>query len=89
MWRVGTSAALIHMVREICHKAAAIEVPLLIMHGTADRLAPATGSEFLAAAVTSDDVGLKLYHELRHELVNEVCRDEIIGDIRDWLLARA
>ncbi len=89
MWRVGTSAALIGLTREIRRNAAALEVPLLIMHGTADRLAPATGSEFLAAAVASADVSLKRYHNLRHELVNEVGRDQIIADIRAWLVQRA
>ncbi len=89
MWRVGTSAALIRLSRDIRREAASIALPLLIMHGTGDRLAPATGSEFLAAAVCSEDVTLKLYPDLRHELVNEVCRDEIIGDIREWLLQRA
>lgn len=88
MWRVGTSAALIRLCREIRQAAASLQIPLLILHGTADRLAPATGSEFLASAVSSDDVTLNLYPGLRHELVNEVCRDEIIGDIRDWLAQR-
>lgn len=89
MWRVGTSAALIHFCREICRTAQDIETPLLIMHGAADQLVPASGSEFLAATVRSDDVTLKLYPGLRHELVNEVCRDEIISEIRDWLFQRA
>lgn len=88
MWRVGTSAALIRLCRDIRRDAAAIDLPLLIMHGTADRLVPATGSEFLADAVSSNDVMLKLYPSLRHELVNEVCRNDIINDIRDWLLQR-
>ena len=89
MWRVGTSAALIRLSREIRRDAPSIALPLLIMHGTGDRLVPATGSEFLATAVASDDVTLKLYPGLQHELVNEVCRDEIIADIRDWLVQRA
>ena len=88
MWRVGTSAALIRLCREIRQAAASIQIPLLILHGTADRLVPASGSEFLAGSVSSDDVTLNLYPGLRHELVNEVCRDEIIGDIRDWLVQR-
>ena len=88
MWRVGTSAALIHLCREICRDAPAIDLPLLIMHGTADQLVPASGSAFLAESVRSDDVTLKLYPGLRHELVNEVCRDNIIAEIRDWLTQR-
>lgn len=88
MWRVGTSAALVKLSRDICRSARQIELPLLIMHGSGDRLVPASGSEFLAAAVRSDDVTLKLYRDLRHELVNEVERAEIISDLQDWLLER-
>ena len=89
MWRVGTSAALVLLARDICRSAASIEIPLLIMHGTGDRLAPASGSQFLAEAAGSEDVTLKLYPELRHELVNETCRDEIIATLSDWLIKRA
>ncbi len=89
MWRVGTSAALVLLAREICRSAASIEIPLLIMHGTGDRLAPDSGSAFLAEAVGSDDVTLKIYPELRHELVNEVSRAEIITTVKNWLVERA
>lgn len=88
MWRVGTSAALIRLCREISRDAPAIEVPLHILHGTADQLVPASGSEFLAESVGSDDVTLKLYPGLRHELVNEVSRDDIIAEVRDWMTQR-
>jgi len=38
---------------------------------------------FLAAGMT--DVTLKMYHECRHELLNELNRDEVMHDILDWL----
>lgn len=88
MWRVGTSAALVGLGREICQAAQDITAPLLLLHGSDDHLVPASGSEFLAERVSSEDVTLKIYEGLRHELVNETERDEIIGTIRDWLLAR-
>ncbi len=88
MWRVGTSAALIRLGREICQRAGEIETPLLLLHGSDDHLVPASGSAFLADEVSSDHVTLKIYDGLRHELVNETARDEIIGTIRDWLLLR-
>ena len=88
MWRVGTSAALIRLARDICRSAASIDLPLLIMHGTGDRLVPASGSEFLAAAAGSSDVTLKIYDGMRHELVNEIERDQIIATVRDWMLER-
>ncbi len=38
---------------------------------------------FLAAGMT--DVTMKLYHDCRHELLNELNRDEVMKDILDWL----
>ena len=87
MWRVGTSAALVRLARNICEQAHNLKLPLLIMHGEGDHLVPASGSAFLAEAAGSTDVTLKLYSDLRHELVNEVNREEIINTLRDWLLA--
>ena len=84
----GTSAAIIRLARELCRAAPSIDVPLLILHGRADRLTPASGSQLLARSAASSDVTLKLYSDLRHELVNEACSDVIIGDLRDWLLTR-
>ena len=34
------------------------------------------------------DVSVKLYPELRHEILNEGCREEIYGDIYQWLADR-
>ncbi len=88
MWRIGTSAAMLRMARYICASARSIEPPLLAMHGGADRLTPASGAHFLAENAGASDVSIKIYPGLRHELVNEIERDEIISFLRDWLLER-
>ena len=41
---------------------------------------------FLAAGMT--DVTMKLYHDCRHELLNELNRDEVMKDILDWLASK-
>ena len=89
MWRIGTSAALLRICRALSQRAGEIDLPLLLLHGSDDHLVPASGSHFLAGTAGSADVTLKVYPGLRHELVNEAERDEIIATIRDWLLARA
>ena len=38
---------------------------------------------FLAAGM--QDVTMKLYHDCRHELLNELNRDEVMRDVLDWL----
>ena len=89
MWRIGTSAAMLRLARQLCASAHAIETPLLAMHGGADSLTPASGARYLVEHAASADATLKVYPGLRHELVNEIERDEIIADLRDWLLERA
>ena len=89
MWRVGTSAALARLAREIRRRVDEIETPLLLLHGSEDHLVPASGSTFLAENTSAKDVTLKIYEGLRHELVNETERAAIIALIRDWLLERA
>jgi len=88
MWRIGTSAAMLRMGGHICASVEAIETPLLAMHGGADSLTPASGARFLVEHAASADATLKIYPGLRHELVNEIERAEVIAFLRDWLLAR-
>lgn len=88
MWRIGTSAALVRMARQICASVHSIKTPLLALHGGADSLTPASGARFLAENAASADVTLKIYPGLRHEVINEIERAEIIADLRDWLLER-
>ncbi len=88
-WRLGTTAAIVSMSRYISERAVSIRLPILLLHGKADGLTPASASQYFAEAVQSSDVTLKLYDELRHELVNETSRAEIIATLRDWLIERA
>jgi alpha-beta hydrolase superfamily lysophospholipase len=63
----------------------AIEGPLLIMHGTADRLADPEGSEQLYARANSNDKTLKWYEGLYHEILNEPEQDRVLADVVEWL----
>lgn len=61
-----------------------INLPLLVMHGTDDYIAFATGSEELAGLVQGDCT-LKLWEGLYHEIHNEPEKDEVFAFIKDWL----
>jgi len=63
----------------------AIEGPLLIMHGTADRLPDPEGSKQLHARANSNDKTLKLYEGLYHEILNEPEKEQILADVVEWL----
>ena len=88
MWRLGTSAAMVCAGRRIRQSTHKLTLPLLVMHGGDDRLVPASGSAMLAEQAQSDDLTLKIYEGLRHELVNEIKRGAIIKTLTDWLAER-
>ncbi len=68
-------------------RAPEVSLPLLIMHGEADKLtAPAGSAEFHAGAGSADK-SLRLYPGLFHEIFNEPERDEVLADLGDWLEA--
>jgi alpha-beta hydrolase superfamily lysophospholipase len=63
-------------------------LPLLAMHGTADRLTPIAGSEMVVERAGSEDKTFKPYDGLYHEILNEPERQRVLDDIAGWLDAR-
>lgn len=80
-----TGAELLKSTRTITTQASAIALPILIMHGTADKLADMSGSEMLYEKVSSADKTLKLYDGLYHEILNEPEQDQVKTDMISWL----
>ena len=67
------------------HAAEFPAVPLLIIHGGADRLVPPEGSRRFFAAVPGSD---KTYHEYPggyHESFNDTNRAHALADVESWL----
>jgi alpha-beta hydrolase superfamily lysophospholipase len=69
--------------------AAALRVPLLLLHGGEDRLCPPEGSRQVHANAGSADKTLKIYDGLYHEIFNEPEQDMVLDDIVAWLAERA
>lgn len=81
----GIAAALFGEMSTFPNRYRELELPVLVMHGTADRLTNIEGSRQLAAAATNADVTTHFYDGLYHEIFNEPERDAVIGDLRAWL----
>jgi len=62
-----------------------IELPLLIMHGTADRLADPDASKQLYSRANSKDKTLKLYEGFYHEILNDPEKTRVMDDMVKWL----
>lgn len=75
----------LHAIEKVRARLPKLTLPLLVLHGADDPLVAASGSEYVAATAGSDDVTLKIYPGLLHEILNEPERDEVIGDIVTWM----
>ncbi len=65
-----------------------ITLPLLILHGKADRATRPEGSEYLMQHVSSIDRELKLYQDHYHDLLNDQDNEVVLQDIVNWLNQR-
>ena len=64
---------------------AAIEVPLLVLHGGADPLNRPAGAHALVDAAPGADTTLHVYPGVRHEPHNDLGHERVAADIIDWL----
>ena len=89
----GVRARLGHEIleatRHVRRHPEAFTAPLLLFHGTADRITDPDGSRWLYAEAPSADKTLKLYEGLYHETMNEPERDRVLDDLTGWIEAHA
>lgn len=83
--RLGTE--LLKAAQELPRQMPWISLPILIMHGTADRLSDPAGSQMLYERVSSKDKTLTLYEGFYHEIFNEPEREQVFADMEAWLTA--
>jgi len=84
----GIARALLLVGETMPQRAAALTAPLLVVHGSEDRLISVDGSRQLVDAVGSSDVELKVYPGLYHEVFNEPEREQVLNDVVSWINAR-
>jgi alpha-beta hydrolase superfamily lysophospholipase len=65
-----------------------IKLPVLILHGTADRATRPSGSQLFYDTAGSPDKTLKLYEGHFHDLLNDLGKEQVVADIREWIEAR-
>jgi alpha-beta hydrolase superfamily lysophospholipase len=80
-------AELIATLQSFPGQASQLRLPVLILHGGADKLTDPQGSAWLHEVASSTDKTLKIYEGYYHEVFNELGREQVLADVENWLTA--
>lgn len=83
-----TAHEVYQMMQSIQAKAASFELPVLVVHGTADGLTNPKGSELFMEKAQSEDKTLKLFPGAYHELIHDLEAEEMIQTVVEWIKER-
>lgn len=89
--RVGTARLSTEVVAAIARVQAAaprFPLPLLVVHGSADRMVPPDGSRAFVARVGHPDRELQEYAGAFHVLFADLDRERVLTDVERWIAAR-
>ncbi|MBY0504485.1 MAG: lysophospholipase [Bryobacteraceae bacterium] len=84
----STVAAMVRADERLKQEFSLMKLPVLILHGSEDKVTKPQGSQFFFDNAGSADKTLKLYEGHYHDLLNDIGKDLVLGDLRGWLLAR-
>lgn len=82
---VGTVAAFARSGERFEREFERITLPVLILHGTADKATRPDGSQEFFDKAGSTDKSLKFYESHYHDLLNDLGREEVFDDIVTWI----
>jgi len=80
-----TSAEVLKASDRLTENFPKFTVPVLIIHGTADKATKPAGSQRFYAMAGSKDKTLKLYEGHFHDLLNDVDKEVVMADIQAWI----
>jgi len=83
-----TAVELINAVGRIQAAMAEVRLPVLIMHGGADRITPPEGSRTLHERAQSERKTLRIFDGLYHDLLHEPEKEDVRAVIVEWLDAQ-
>jgi acylglycerol lipase len=82
-----TVVELVHADERLKREFSHITLPVLILHGTADKVTKPGGSQLFYDRAGSTDKTLKLYEGHVHDLLNDFGKEEVMADITSWINA--
>jgi alpha-beta hydrolase superfamily lysophospholipase len=83
-----TVAAMVRADERLKGEFPLIRLPLLILHGTDDKATRPAGSQLFLDTAGSSDKTLKLYEGFFHDPLHDVGKEQVMGDVTEWIAAR-
>lgn len=83
-----TAREMMHAISTYPARVGSMQLPCLLMHGSADSLVLAKDAQPVFDAIASPDKTVRIFDGLYHEIFNEPERLEVLGIVKDWLDAR-
>jgi acylglycerol lipase len=80
-----TMAAMIRANESLDHDLHLIHIPVLILHGTADKATLPAGSQRFYDRAETSDKNLKLYEGHFHDLLQDTGQELVMADILAWI----
>jgi len=80
-----TGSELLRVMSRIEENGHALDLPILLVHGTADKICDPEASCAFYNRLKSRDKTLALFDEFYHETFNEPERRRVVDEIREWL----
>lgn len=78
-------AAMVRADERIKKEFPLIALPVLILHGTLDKNTMPSGSQHFYGMAGSTDKTLKLYEGGFHHLLNDIDKESVMLDVKNWL----
>jgi len=88
LYPTQTVAAMVRGTERLKEEFSKITLPVLIMHGSEDKVTEPAGSKFFYATTGSKDKTLKIYEGHFHDLLADIGKEVVVGDMLAWLEAR-
>jgi len=79
---------MLRAVDDVTKNVRSVQFPFLIMHGSADRIVQAQGSEFFYENSSSRDKKIKIYEGSFHEIFNDLEKERVFNDMKIWIKER-
>ena len=83
----GIGGALVETMLSFPDRLPSLTMPTLVVHGSDDALANPEGALMIDRLAGGDDVRVTIYPGLFHEVFNEPEREQVLGEVTDWLVA--